>query len=54
MLQFKVEDVDKTYDDLHKKGVKCVNKPHDRKEWSARVAHFRDPDHNLIEIYKML
>lgn len=54
LLQFKVEDVDKTYDDLHKKGVKCVNKPHDRKEWSARVAHFRDPDHNLIEIYKML
>ena len=54
LLQFKVEDVDKTYDDLHEKGVKCVNKPHDRKEWSARVAHFRDPDHNLIEIYKML
>lgn len=54
LLQFKVEDVDKTYDDLHEKGVKCENKPHDRKEWSARVAHFRDPDHNLIEIYKML
>ncbi|ASB61787.1 hypothetical protein SC22_08330 [Bacillus sp. A053] len=54
LLQFQVEDVDKTYDDLHKKGAKCVNKPHDRKEWSARVAHFRDPDHNLIEIYKML
>lgn len=54
LLQFKVADVDKTYDDLYKKGVKCVNKPHDRKEWGARVAHFRDPDHNLIEIYKML
>ncbi|MEH7664806.1 VOC family protein, partial [Bacillus velezensis] len=22
--------------------------------WRARVAHFRDPDNNLIEIYKMI
>ncbi|ATX83780.1 VOC family protein [Bacillus velezensis] len=54
LLQFKVEDVDKTYDYLHKKGIKCVNEPHDRQEWRARVAHFRDPDNNLIEIYKMI
>nr|MDH3099895.1 VOC family protein [Bacillus velezensis]WGE01128.1 VOC family protein [Bacillus velezensis] len=54
LLQFKVEDVDKTYDYLHKQGIKCVNEPHDRQEWRARVAHFRDPDNNLIEIYKMI
>ncbi|MEC1105991.1 VOC family protein [Bacillus velezensis] len=54
LLQFKVEDVDKTYDYLHKKRIKCVNEPHDRQEWRARVAHFRDPDNNLIEIYKMI
>ncbi|OQV50169.1 VOC family protein [Bacillus velezensis] len=54
LLQFKVEDVDKTYDFLHKQGIKCVNEPHDRQEWRARVAHFRDPDNNLIEIYKMI
>ncbi|MDR0143287.1 VOC family protein [Bacillus sp. JHAA] len=54
LLQFKVEDVDKTYDYLHKQGIKCVNEPHDRQEWRARVAHFRDPDDNLIEIYKMI
>ena len=54
LLQFKVEDVDKTYDYLHKQGITCVNEPHDRQEWRARVAHFRDPDNNLIEIYKML
>ncbi|MFP3675182.1 VOC family protein, partial [Bacillus sp. SIMBA_031] len=51
---FKVEDVDKTYDYLHKQGIKCVNEPHDRQEWRARIAHFRDPDNNLIEIYKMI
>ncbi|MFP3634784.1 VOC family protein [Bacillus sp. SIMBA_033] len=54
LLQFKVEDVDKTYDYLHKQGIKCVNEPHDRQEWRARIAHFRDPDNNLIEIYKMI
>ncbi|MDU0073960.1 MULTISPECIES: VOC family protein [Bacillus] len=54
LLQFKVEDVDKTYEYLHKQGIKCVNEPHDRQEWRARVAHFRDPDNNLIEIYKMI
>ena len=54
LLQFKVEDVDKTYDNLHKQGITCVNEPHDRQEWRARVAHFRDPDNNLIEIYKMI
>ncbi|ALV00920.1 VOC family protein [Bacillus velezensis] len=54
LLQFKVEDVDKTYDYLHKQGITCVNEPHDRQEWRARVAHFRDPDNNLIEIYKMI
>ncbi|MBO3649910.1 MULTISPECIES: VOC family protein [Bacillus] len=54
LLQSKVEDVDKTYDYLHKQGIKCVNEPHDRQEWRARVAHFRDPDNNLIEIYKMI
>ncbi|MBD0399115.1 VOC family protein [Bacillus sp. 2211] len=54
LLQFKVEDVDKTYDYLHKQGIICVNEPHDRQEWRARVAHFRDPDNNLIEIYKMI
>ncbi|MBC6976112.1 VOC family protein [Bacillus sp. Xin] len=54
LLQCEVEDVDKTYNRLREKGIEFVNEPHDRKEWRARVAHFRDPDDNLIEIYKML
>lgn len=54
LLQFEVEDVDKTYNHFRENGIEFVNKPHDRKEWRARVAYFRDPDGNLIEIYKML
>ncbi|UAL54730.1 VOC family protein [Metabacillus dongyingensis] len=54
LLQFQVEDVDKTYNRFREKEIEFVNEPHDRKEWGARVAHFRDPDDNLVEIYKML
>ena len=54
LLQFEVEDVDKTYDYLRENGIEFVTDPHDRKEWRSRIAHFRDPDKNLIEIYKML
>ncbi|PFN19009.1 VOC family protein [Bacillus cereus] len=54
LLQFEVEDVDKTYNYLRENGIEFVTKPHDRKEWRSRIAHFRDPDKNLIEIYKML
>lgn len=54
LLQFEVEDVDKTYNRLRENGIKFITKPHDRKEWRSRIAHFRDPDRNLIEIYKML
>ncbi|MED4116779.1 VOC family protein [Priestia megaterium] len=54
LLQFEVEDVDKTYDYLRKNGIEFVTQPHDRKEWRSRIAHFRDPDNNLIEIYKIL
>lgn len=54
LLQFEVEDVDKTYDYLRENGIEFVTEPHDRKEWRSRIAHFRDPDKNLIEIYKML
>ncbi|MFE4430518.1 VOC family protein [Peribacillus butanolivorans] len=54
LLQFEVGDVDKTYNRLKENGIEFITKPHDRKEWRSRIAHFRDPDRNLIEIYKML
>jgi lactoylglutathione lyase len=52
LLDVAVDDVDKIYNSLMEKGAESVTEPHDRKEWNARVAHFRDPDGNVIEIYK--
>jgi lactoylglutathione lyase len=49
-LIFHVDSVDEYYNSLKEKGVQFVNEPHDRKDWGIRVAHFRDPDGNLIEI----
>ena len=49
-LIFAVANVDSTMEQLKSHGVSIVSAPHDRKEWGIRVAHFRDPDGNLIEI----
>jgi lactoylglutathione lyase len=54
ILDFGVDDVDVSYNRLRKKGIEFITEPFDRKEWGARVAHFRDPDGNIIEIYKMI
>jgi catechol 2,3-dioxygenase-like lactoylglutathione lyase family enzyme len=50
VLGIKVADVDKAYGSLRSKGVKFVTAPTDRPDWRIRVAHFRDPDGNLLEI----
>jgi len=49
MLIFRVADVDRTYEKLQSK-VGFINEPHDRKDWGIRVAHFKDPEGNVIEI----
>jgi lactoylglutathione lyase len=54
LLNLSVEDVDAAYNKLREKGVLFITEPHDRKEWNARIAHFQDPDGNLLEIYKTL
>jgi lactoylglutathione lyase len=54
LLNFKVDDVDATYAHLLAKGVEFIKEPEDKAAWNARVVHFRDPDGNLIEIYKSL
>ncbi|MBE1446979.1 VOC family protein [Paenibacillus sp. OAS669] len=54
LLQFEVDDVDAASDRLKAKGAVCMTEPHDRMQWNSRIAHFRDPDGNLIEIYRML
>jgi catechol 2,3-dioxygenase-like lactoylglutathione lyase family enzyme len=53
-LIFAVADVDATSEQLRSRGVTIASEPHDRKEWGIRVAHFRDPDGNLIEVNQSL
>jgi catechol 2,3-dioxygenase-like lactoylglutathione lyase family enzyme len=47
---FRADDVDATYRQLKSRGVVFVKEPHDTPEWGHRVAYFRDPAGNLIEI----
>lgn len=49
-----VESVDKMFEGLKKKKIKFINEPKDMKVWGIRVAHFRDPEGNLIELYSNL
>ncbi|WEK56097.1 MAG: VOC family protein [Candidatus Cohnella colombiensis] len=49
-LIFAVEDVDRYFRVLRDKGVNFINEPQTREDWGIRLAHFRDPAGNLIEI----
>ena len=49
-----VDNVDKVFKKLSDKGIDFINKPIDISGWGSRVAHFRDPEDNLIEIYSEL
>jgi lactoylglutathione lyase len=51
LLNLRVDDTDASYRQLRERGVAFMTEPHDKEEWGIRVAHFRDPDGNLIEIY---
>lgn len=53
-LVFRVDDVDATHEQLKRRGARFTTTPHDREAWGLRVAHLRDPDENLIEIYQPL
>ncbi|GGD89676.1 VOC family protein [Paenibacillus nasutitermitis] len=52
LLAFSVDDIDERYTVLKDKGAVFLSEPHDRKAWNARVAHLRDPDGNVIELYR--
>lgn len=54
LLVFEVDDVDKTVADLKTKGAHFVTDAQDQEAWFMRVAHLRDPDGNLIEIFHSL
>lgn len=49
-----VDNVDETYMNLEKKGVKFLTAPMDMPVWGIRVSHFRDPENNLFEIFNPL
>jgi catechol 2,3-dioxygenase-like lactoylglutathione lyase family enzyme len=50
VLTLEVDDVDATALRLAGQGVTFVSEPRDQPLWRLRVAHFRDPCGNLIEI----
>jgi lactoylglutathione lyase len=53
-LCFVVDDVDAKYKELKSKAIALIAEPNDKPDWGIRVAHFRDPDGNLIEINQPL
>jgi lactoylglutathione lyase len=54
VLPMQVDDVDATVGEFESRGVRFVTQPTDQRGWGIRVAHFRDPDGNLIEVYTPL
>lgn len=54
LLCFNVADVDAMVARLRTHGVSILLEPQDMPEWSLRVAHFRDPEGNLIEVNQPL
>jgi lactoylglutathione lyase len=50
-LIFEVKDVDAAAKRLRRRGVRLLQGPTDRPDWSLRTLHLRDPDGHLIEIY---
>jgi len=50
VIVIKVDNVDETYEKLQKKDVHFIGEPKDMPHWGIRVAHFKDPEKNLIEI----
>lgn len=53
-IVIEVSSVDKTAEILKKKKAKLVTEPMDMPVWGIRVAHFRDPENNLIELFSPL
>ncbi|WP_404458616.1 VOC family protein [Oceanobacillus kapialis] len=53
VLVFKVANVENSYQKLNKK-VTFITEPKEQEDWGIKVAHFRDPAGNLIEIYENL
>ncbi|WP_449537656.1 VOC family protein [Ferdinandcohnia sp. Marseille-Q9671] len=52
-LVFKVDSVERTYQE-YKDKIDFITQPHEQVDWMLKVAHFRDPAGNLLEIYENL
>ncbi len=53
-LCFAVDDVDATCQKLNLQAIPLITEPANKPDWGIRVAHFRDPDGNLIEVNQPL
>ena len=51
---FEVDDVDANYELLRSKGVEFITEPFNYDPPGFRLAYFRDPEGNILEIYKDL
>lgn len=49
-----VENVNETFENLKGKCVVFLTEPKDMPAWGIRIAHFRDPENNLIELFSTL
>jgi catechol 2,3-dioxygenase-like lactoylglutathione lyase family enzyme len=49
VVNFLVDDIDKTYQELRKHGVQFVGGPKDT-QWGARIALFLDPDGHTLQL----
>lgn len=52
VLNIEVENIDDTYHRLSDKGITFVKEPFNHPTWNGRLAHFRDADGTLIELYQ--
>lgn len=54
VLTFQVDSVDEAFAELKRRGAAVVKEPTDQPKWMLRVAHFRDPAGNLLEVHQSL
>ncbi|HVL33232.1 MAG TPA: VOC family protein [Actinomycetota bacterium] len=54
MLIFEVADPDAEAERLRGQGIPITAEPENRPLWGLRTVHLRDPDGNLIELYRRL
>jgi predicted enzyme related to lactoylglutathione lyase len=54
VIIIEVESLSDTYEKLKNQGVAFLTEPKDMPAWGIRVAHFRDTEGNLLEIFSAL